>query len=196
MAVEGGQAGICSVCMQVMKVLLEDLQSSSAPDWVEFQKRVSTLKLQRAAALRDLSDLRVAREEAAASAATRAASFAQRAGEAAPQEAADSGGRAAAIAAGLKASVNIVLVTGFESFNQGLYRSVARQVRAPPRCMAPAPVATVPEALLVTGVGAHASPCDLLWCWQCCGVGNAVVLAMAWGLSHTHLASTRWRPVE
>ena len=110
--------------MQVAKLLLEEVQRESPEEWQTFQAQVSALKLQRAAAQRKLAELKTfiaglaAAEEFSSSESER-------------DESADEGSdsRTAAFAAMGTTPVRIVMVTGFESFNQSLYRAAAKKVQ-------------------------------------------------------------------
>jgi hypothetical protein len=117
--------------------LLESVQRGSGQAWADFQATVSTLKLQRAAARRDLQELKLEKRDAAAAKAAAAYQAQYRTQERGDVALATSGaqGRAAALAATLKAPVRIVMVTGFESFNQGLYSAVAHRVHVCTSCM-------------------------------------------------------------
>lgn len=111
--------------MQVAKLLLEEVQRESPAEWQTFQAEVSALKLQRTGAQRKLADLRLAVADLAA-----AEEFS--ASESDWDMSADEGddsARTAAFAAMGTMPVRIVMVTGFESFNQSLYRTAAKKVR-------------------------------------------------------------------
>lgn len=112
--------------LQVAKRLLEEVQKEAPTEWAAFQSQVNTLKLQRVAALSKLVDLQnLLNGVAAAEAVTASESDWDMSADEGGQDAA----RTAAFAAMGTTPVQIVMVTGFESFNQGLYRAAAKKVR-------------------------------------------------------------------
>lgn len=111
-----------------MQALLASLPATDADAWSAFQARVSTLKLQRSETERSLAALQADAAAAAAAAAATSES------EDEVDEAAAGAARAALRARGRSAPVRVVLVTGFESFNQSLYRAAAKEVRPHHAC--------------------------------------------------------------
>lgn len=113
------------VCSQVAKELMTWLTENKAPEWVAFQSSAQQLKLKRSELMRTLEDLATQQAASGAKSAYELASDEEEEG------AAD---RAAAVFAtqGRTKPVRIVLITGFESFNQQLYKKAAQKV--PPRC--------------------------------------------------------------
>lgn len=109
--------------MQAIQALLSSLPSTDADAWAAFQTRVSTLKLQRQELQGRLSTL-LAEAAAAAAAAAESSESEEEVDEDAARAARD-----ALRARGREGTVQVVLVTGFESFNQSLYRSAAKEVR-------------------------------------------------------------------
>ena len=112
-----------------MQALLASLPATDADAWSAFQARVSTLKLQRSETERSLAAL-----QADATAAAAAAAATSESDEDEVDEAAAGAARAALRARGRSAPVRVVLVTGFESFNQSLYRAAAKEVRPHHAC--------------------------------------------------------------
>jgi hypothetical protein len=110
--------------VQVAKRLLEEVQRDTSEDWSEFQTQVSRLKLKRFAVGKELSE-----SEALLSgwAAIEELSTSESEGDRSGHEGGDSE-RSAALAAMSTTSVRIVMITGIESFNQRLYRTVAQKV--------------------------------------------------------------------
>jgi hypothetical protein len=103
--------------------LLATLQRRDAQAWTRFQAEAQKLKLRRSR----LESLR--QELLAASAASAPSAYALSSEESSEDEAASNAARQAMRAAGRTGNVNVVLITGFESFNQRLYVQAARKVR-------------------------------------------------------------------
>lgn len=108
--------------MQAIQALLSTLPATDADAWAKFQARISTLKLQRAETQRSLTSLQAGVAAAAIAAAESSDS------EEEVDAAAAGSAHAALHARGRTAPVQVVLVTGFESFNQSLYRAAAKEV--------------------------------------------------------------------
>eukprot|EP00892_Ulva_mutabilis_P009150 jgi/Ulvmu1/6607/UM003_0244.1 len=108
---------------EAIQALLSSLTTTDADAWAAFQAKVSTLKLQRSELQRSLDSLQAQAASAAASAAASSES------EDEVDEDAAGAARDALRARGRDGPVQVVLVTGFESFNQSLYRAAAKEVQ-------------------------------------------------------------------
>jgi hypothetical protein len=113
-----------SLSLQVAKQLLEEVQKEASEEWSEFQAKVTRLKLKRSATASKIAESEALLSEFAAAEELSAS-------ESEWGQSGDQGGdssRATALAAMGTTPVNIVMITGIESFNQRLYRTVAKQV--------------------------------------------------------------------
>lgn len=106
-------------------MLLEEVQKEAPTEWAAFQAEVGRFKLARSEKEQKLVDLK---KLAAAMAAYEDPSDGS-ASDMSDEEGDDQ--RAAVFAALATKSVNIVMVTGIEAFNQRLYRAVAKKVLTP-----------------------------------------------------------------
>lgn len=99
--------------MQVAKELMQAAQSKSPSAWKDFQAKASSLKLQRAALERRIRNATLEPRQQQLSPAD-----AEYFDPSVPEPSADT------------RKVNVVLITGFESFNQALYRRAAVAARS------------------------------------------------------------------
>jgi hypothetical protein len=113
--------------VQVAEELMSKLSTQKPADWVAFQNRVQQLKLRRSELARDA-------EEQAATAAANSVQDAYELGSDHEEDGAADRAAAAFAGQGRLAPVRIVLITGFESFNQQLYKKAAQQVSIRPPC--------------------------------------------------------------
>lgn len=113
------------VAPPLMRALVSGKEKGDPAGWLAFQTSVHSLKLQRSRLEAQLADVTSLLTSAAREAAKQDAELMRQSEE--PQ-AGGSSAAAAAASAG-KRTINIVLISGFESFNVALYKQVATQLR-------------------------------------------------------------------
>ncbi|CAG9464037.1 unnamed protein product [Pedinophyceae sp. YPF-701] len=111
---------------RVSAALLRAAEAERKADWPSFQRRTTELKQRRSRVERELESLRAVVADAKRAAASRAAAELRRAESDARDDAAGGATTTGTLPGGQK--VRVVLLSGFESFNVGQYRDVARQL--------------------------------------------------------------------